>query len=120
MVIPPKMYVPERGDLVWINFDPQAGHEQWGRRPALILSPTEYNEKSNLAVLCPITSKGKGHPFEVALPPGLAVIGFILANQIKNVDWRIRNTAYIGKASDDSIREVVRLVHLLLREPSTT
>ena len=117
MVSRTNTYVPERGDVVWISLDPQSGHEQSGRRPALVLSPIEYNEKSGLVVVCPITSKVKGHPFEVALPPGLAVVGVILADQIKNLDWRTRNAVFISKLPDDSIREVVRFVHLLLQEP---
>src|SRR5438105_7801743 len=83
-------YVPRRGDAVWITLDPQAGHEQAGRRPALVLSPETYNGKVGLALLCPITNRGKGYPFEVVLPPGLAVTGVVLADQLKNLDWQVR------------------------------
>src|SRR5438552_10794224 len=84
-------YVPARGDAVWISLDPQAGHEQAGRRPALVLSPSSYNRKAGLALMCPITSHAKGYPFEVAVPADLAVTGVILADQIKSLDWRIRH-----------------------------
>jgi len=84
-------YVPERGDVVWITFNPQAGHEQAGRRPAVVLSPKTYNGKVGLALLCPITSQVKGYPFEVALPEGLPVSGVILSDQVKNLNWKARN-----------------------------
>jgi mRNA interferase MazF len=83
-------HVPGRGEVVWIAFDPQAGHEQAGRRPALVLSPKAYNGKVGLALLCPITRRAKGYPFEVAIPPGLAVEGVVLADQAKRLDWRAR------------------------------
>src|SRR5437762_13948374 len=81
-------YVPERGDAVWLTLDPQAGHEQAGRRPALVLSPAAYNGRVGLALCCPITNQAKGYPFEVALPDGLAVSGVVLADQVKSLDWR--------------------------------
>jgi mRNA interferase MazF len=90
-------YVPRRGDAVWLNFNPQSGHEQAGRRPALVLSPESYNRKAGLAVLCPITSQVKGYPFEVELPLGLPVQGAILADQVKSLDWRAREAALIKK-----------------------
>src|SRR5512136_3155042 len=83
-------YIPERGDAVWITLDPQAGHEQGGRRPALVLSPAAYNGRVGLALLCPITSQRKGYPFEVALPAGLKIQGVVLADQVKSLDWQIR------------------------------
>ena len=87
-------YIPERGDVIWLNFNPQAGHEQAGRRPALVLSPAAYNGKVGLALLCPITSQVKGYPFEVLLPAGLPVRGAILADQAKSLDWRIRQAEF--------------------------
>ena len=87
-------YIPERGDAIWLNFNPQAGHEQAGPRPALVLSPAAYNGKVGLALLCPITSCVKGYPFEVPLPAGLAVNGVILADQVKSLDWRIRRAEF--------------------------
>jgi mRNA interferase MazF len=84
-------YIPERGDVVWITFNPQAGHEQAGRRPAVVLSPKTYNSKAGLALLCPITSQVKGYPFEVSLPEGLPVSGVVLSDQVKSLDWKARN-----------------------------
>src|SRR2546427_12812343 len=83
-------YVPERGDAVWISLDPQAGHEQAGRRPALVLSPAAYNGRVGLALFCPITSQVKGYPFEVPIPAGLPISGVIGADQVKSLDWRAR------------------------------
>ena len=82
--------LPDRGDLVWIDFTPQAGHEQAGRRPGLVLSPRAYHNRTPFVVVCPITSKVKGYPFEVALPPGLPVGGVVLADQVKSLDRRVR------------------------------
>lgn len=89
-----KSFIPKRGNIVWIDFDPQSGHEQAGRRPALVVSPAAYNEKVGLALLCPITSQVKGYPFEVAIPKGLGVSGVILADQIKNLDWQSREAEF--------------------------
>ncbi|MFN2603546.1 MAG: endoribonuclease MazF [Gemmatimonadaceae bacterium] len=88
-------YVPERGDAVWLSFDPQAGHEQSGRRPAIVLSPRIYNKRSGLALLCPVSSKVKGYPFEVELPPGLPIAGAVLSDQLRSLDWRARGAARI-------------------------
>ena len=101
-----KSFIPKRGHIVWINFDPQSGHEQAGRRPALVVSPAAYNEKIGLALLCPITSQVKGYPFEVAIPKGLSVSGVILADQIKNLDWKSREAEF----GCDAPHEVVNLV----------
>src|SRR6266404_7743961 len=87
------MDVPERGDVVWIDFDPQAGHEQAGRRPAIVLSPASYNRRSSLALICPITSQAKGYPFEVVTPSGLGVTGVVLSDQARNLDWRARKAS---------------------------
>ncbi len=83
-------YVPNRGDVVWISLNPQAGHEQAGRRPALVISPGSYNARTGLSLMCPVTSHIKGYPFEVAIPTGLPVSGAILADQVKSLDWRAR------------------------------
>ena len=90
MVIPDAS-VPGRGDVVWLDFTPQSGHEQAGRRPALVLSPRAYNDKVGLAIVCPITNQQKGYPFEVDIPDGHGVTGVILADQVKSLDWRARN-----------------------------
>jgi mRNA interferase MazF len=88
-------YIPDRGDLVWLNFDPTIGHEQSGRRPALIVSPRSYNQKTGLALAIPITSKVKGYVFEVLLPEGLPISGVVLSDQIKSIDWVGRNADFI-------------------------
>ena len=107
-------YIPERGDLIWINFHPQAGHEQGGRRPAVVLSPASYNGKVGLALLCPITNQIKGYPFEVLLPEGLPVTGVILADQVKSLDWRMRNADFIAKLPDTTLKQVLQKLHTLL------
>src|SRR5260370_18414405 len=94
-------FVPDAGDLVWLTFDPQAGHEQRGRRPALILSPRAYNLRSRLAVACPITSHVKGYPFEVPLPAGGTITGAVLADHLKNLDWEARRAVFESKAPID-------------------
>ena len=91
-------YVPDTGDIVWLAFSPQAGHEQAGHRPALVLSPRGYNEKTGLAVFCPITSRVKGYPFEVALPDSSAVTGVVLSDQIRNLDWQARRARFAAHA----------------------
>jgi mRNA interferase MazF len=107
-------YIPNRGDIVWINFNPQAGHEQAGRRPALILSPKDYNSKVGLAILCLITSKKKGYPFEVQIPEGLPISGVILSDQAKSMDWKIRNTEFICKLDNQSVEQVLQRLNTLL------
>ena len=109
-------YVPERGDVVWITFNPQAGHEQAGRRPAVILSPGAYNAKVGLALLCPITSQIKGYPFEVVIPPGLRVSGAILADQVKSLDWQARQAEFICALPALTISEILQKVGALLAE----
>jgi len=107
-------YVPERGDVVWITFHPQAGHEQAGRRPALVLSPQAYNGKVGLAVLCPVTAQIKGYPFEVAIPAGLPVNGVILADQVKSLDWRARHAEWIFTLAPEVTTEVLLKLGTLL------
>ncbi len=109
-------YVPERGDAVWITLDPQAGHEQAGRRPALVLSPSAYNGRVGLALLCPITNQAKGYPFEVPLPEGLSVTGVVGADQVKNLDWRARKASRICPVPEAVVAEVVRRLQTLLVE----
>jgi mRNA interferase MazF len=108
-------YVPERGDLVWINFQPQAGREQSGRRPALVLSPAAYNGKVGLALLCPITNQAKGYPFEVRVPDGLGVTGVVLADHVKSLDWCLRDAAFLAKAPAAMVDDVLAKLATLLR-----
>ena len=107
-------YVPERGDLVWLQFDPQVGHEQAGHRPALVVSPKAYNRKIGLALFCPITSQIKGYPFEVILPEELPVSGAVLSDQVKSLDWRARDAQFVCAAPEDILDEVQARVLALL------
>jgi len=109
-----RAYVPDAGDLVWLTCDPQAGHEQRGRRPALILSPRAYNAKARLAVACPITSQIKGYPFEVPLPPGGRIAGAVLADHVKNLDWQVRHVVFEVKAPADVLTDVRERLRVLL------
>ena len=110
-------YVPDRGDAVWIALNPQAGHEQAGRRPAVILSPAAYNGRVGLAILCPITNQIKGYPFEVVLPPGLAVTGAVLSDQVKSLDWRARQAELICALPAEMVAEVLAKLATLLSGP---
>lgn len=103
-------YCPDSGDLVWFDFDPRAGHEQAGRRPALVLSSRLFNRKVSLAFVCPITSKIKGYASEVPLPSGLPVYGVVLCSHLRSLDWQARNPVLIGKAPDDVLLEVREIV----------
>ncbi len=108
-------YVPERGDILWLTFDPQAGHEQAGRRPALVLSPAAYNRRAKLALVCPITNQAKGYPFEVALPAGLPLSGVVLADHLKSADWAARRAQFAAKAPAGVLAEVTAKLRPLLR-----
>jgi len=110
-------YVPCRGDLVWLQFNPQAGHEQAGHRPALVVSPLSYNRRVGLAICCPVTSQVKGYPFEVLLPQGLRVDGAILSDQIKSLDWRVRKAKRIGTVPADVLQETIGKI-LALVDPA--
>ncbi len=107
-------YVPERGDLVWLTFNPQAGHEQAGRRPAVVLSPAAYNGKVGLALFCPVTSQVKGYPFEVPLPEGAPVEGVVLADQVKSLDWKVRRAEKIFTIPPESIKEILQMIEKLI------
>ena len=109
-------YIPDSGDIVWIMFNPQAGHEQAGHRPALVLSPKAYNGKVGLAILCPITSQVKGYPFEVLIPDGLEINGAILSDQVKSLDWRARKAEFSCKLPPAAFNEVVQKLSALIRQ----
>jgi mRNA interferase MazF len=109
-----RAYVPDAGDLVWLTFDPQAGHQQRGRRPALILSPRIYNAKARLALACPVTSQVKGYPFEVALPAAGPITAVVLADHVRNVDWEARRVVFETKAPADILTEVRERLRALL------
>jgi len=107
-------YCPRRGDVVWISFHPQAGHEQAGHRPALVLSPEAYNRKVGLAILCPVTSQIKGYPFEVDVPSGLKASGAVLSDQVKSMDWRARGASFVCTLPEAVVRQVLNKVGTLL------
>ncbi|PLR86714.1 endoribonuclease MazF [Bacillus sp. V33-4] len=108
-------YIPERGDLVWLTFTSQTGHEQAGRRPALVISPKAYNGKVGLALLCPVTSKVKGYPFEVILPQDLPIEGAVLSDQVKSLDWQARQAMFICSTPKEIIEEVQGKIELLIK-----
>lgn len=106
-------FVPARGDVIWLTFDPRVGREQAGRRPALVLSAKPYNKLVGLAIVCPITSLAKGYPFEVPIG-GKKVSGSVLADHVKSVDWRERNATFVETASDEIVVEALARVAALL------
>ena len=111
----PKNYIPDRGDLVWLEFNPQTGHEQAGKRPALIISPLAYNRVVGLALLCPVTSKVKNYPFEVKLPEKSKIQGVILSDQVKSLDWQMRKVSFIEKVRKDILEEVIEKLLVLIK-----
>ena len=107
-------YIPNSGDIVWITFNPQAGHEQAGRRSALVLSPAAYNGKVGLAIFCPITSQIKGYPFEVLIPAGQKISGAILSDQVKSLDWKARQAEFVCELPASTMDEVLQKLNTLL------
>ncbi|CAK7193134.1 Endoribonuclease toxin MazF [Commensalibacter sp. Nvir] len=110
-----KKYIPDAGDIVWLHFDPQAGHEQAGHRPALVLSSSVYNSRTNLMLCCPITSQIKGYPFEVLLSDDKK--SAVLADQVKSLDWSVRNAVLKGKATKSELSEVRKKAAILIGNP---
>ena len=98
-----RIYTPDTGEVVWLEFDPQAGHEQAGHRPALVISPASYNSKTGLMVCCPLTTRIKGYPFEVAIAG--APESVVLADQVKSLDWRARRASHKGRVSAAELEE---------------
>jgi mRNA interferase MazF len=115
-VVKKPAYVPERGDLVWLNVDPPVGHEKAGRRPALVVSPKAYNGKVGLAIFCPVTSRVKRYPFEVAVT-GETIGGVVLADQVRSLDWRARHAAFVERAPESVVAEVLGKLDTLVRLP---
>jgi mRNA interferase MazF len=110
----PNIYIPERGDIVKINFSPHQGHEQGFERPAIILSPSQYNRMTSLSLMCPITTKSKGFKFEVQLSDGMQTAGVILSDHIKSFDWKARQVKFIEKAPIELVEEVLAKLETLL------
>lgn len=109
-----RAYVPDRGDLIWLEFNPQAGHEQAGRRPAFVVSPRAYHRKVGLALVCPVTSNVKQYPFEVALPAGARTRGAILSDQVKSLDWRVRKATFIERLAEEVANDVTARILALV------
>lgn len=106
-------YIPDRGDIIWLNFTPQTGHEQKGLRPAIVISPREYNKKTDLALCCPITSNIKGYPFEVIVQ-GKKINGAALSDHVKNLDWKVRKAKFIEKAHQTVLEECINKLSVLI------
>lgn len=106
-------YVPDRGDVVWLTFDPQAGHEQAGRRPAVVVSPRTYNGKVGLALVCPVTAARKGYPYEVEIPTGQPITGVILSDQLKSLDWRARKAEHVCPLPSDTLLDALAKIRTL-------
>ncbi|MDR2922605.1 MAG: endoribonuclease MazF [Treponema sp.] len=107
-----KKYLPERGDIVWLDFNPQTGHEQKGKRPAIVISPKEYNEKTGLGLFCPITSKIKNYPFEARIE-NKKINGVVLSDQIKSLDWEARGIEFIAKETSEKTDEIIGKIRVL-------
>ena len=107
-------YIPAKGDFIALSFDPQSGHEQKGRRPALVVSNTLFNRRTGLAVVCPVTTTDRRFPFHVPIPEGAGVSGFVMAEQVKSIDFRTRRAARIGKAPTDLLEEVLAVLDACL------
>ena len=110
--VPP--YVPARGDIIWLNFTPQAGHEQAGIRPALVLSPEDYNRLTSLVLCCPVTSQAKGYPYESPLPVGGRITGVVLADHLKSMDWRARKAQFAARARPEVVTDVFEMLKSIL------
>ena len=113
-----RRYVPNRGDIVWLEFNPQTGHQQAGHRPALVVSPKSYNQKVGLALFCPITSQVKGYPCEVVFPEKYKVSGAVLSDQVKSLDWQVRRAKRIATVPNDVMEEVLAKILVLLERES--
>lgn len=109
-----RKYVPDRADIVWLELSPQAGYEQAGHRPALVLSPAAYNRRTGLMLCCPITTRIKGYPFEVAIAGPSGTAGVVLADQVKCLDWRARRAKRKNEAPAEIVTEVLAKLHALL------
>jgi mRNA interferase MazF len=116
-VVTAASWVPDRGDLVWLTFRPGAGHEQSGRRPALVLSPVAYNSAVGLAICCPVTTQVKGYPFEVTVPKNLPVAGVILSDHLKSLDWRERRAVFACRLPGEIVADVLSRLVTLLGQP---
>jgi mRNA interferase MazF len=104
------VYIPKKGDFIAVTFDPQSGHEQKGRRPALVVSNTLFNQRTGLTIVCPLTTTDRGYPFHVAITANPHVSGFVMVEQVKSIDYHAREAKLIGKASDNLLDEVLSIL----------
>jgi mRNA interferase MazF len=111
-----KAYIPKKGDIIWINFNPQSGREQMGRRPALVVSPNIYNRKAGLIIVCPITTKIKNYPFEVKIPDTLIISGVVLSDQVKSLDYQTREAEFVCKIPSETLAEVIMMINKLFTQ----
>jgi mRNA interferase MazF len=111
-----KAYIPKKGDIIWINFNPQSGREQMGRRPALVVSPNIYNRKVGLIIVCPITTKIKNYPFEVKIPDTLIISGVVLSDQVKSLDYQTREAEFVCKIPSETLAEVIMMINKLFTQ----
>lgn len=109
-----KSYIPEKGDFVWVNFTPQVGHEQAGKRPAIVLTESTYNSTTGMMIVCPITKHAKGYPFEVEITKGSIVFGVVLSDHVKSIDWKGRGAEFISKADNRLVLTVLSVISDLL------
>jgi len=107
-------YIPEKGDVIWLYFNPQTGHEQAGKRPALVITPKQYNKATGLGLFCPITSKIKQYPFEVIIPEEFGISGVVLSDHVKNLDWKARKAEFIFRLPENLIKEVISKLRVLI------
>jgi mRNA interferase MazF len=110
-----RLYIPRKGDFVTLSFDPQAGHEQKGRRPALVVSNDLFNEHTGLVIVCPITNTDRGFPFHLAVPRDASVTGFVMVEQVKSVDHAMRRAKFVERASEDFVADVLDLIEACIR-----
>lgn len=111
-----KAYISKKGDIIWINFNPQSGREQMGRRPALVVSPNIYNRKVGLIIVCPITTKIKNYPFEVKIPDTLIISGVVLSDQVKSLDYQTREAEFVCKIPSEILAEVIMMINKLFTQ----
>ena len=104
------IYIPKQGDFISLSFDPQAGHEQKGRRPAFVISKTLFNQHTGLAIVCPLTNTDRKIPFHVPVPVTTSLTGFIMIEQVKSIDYKARNARFIKSASEDLLSEVLSIL----------
>ncbi len=108
-------YIPQKGDFITLSFDPQAGHEQKGRRPALVVSNNLFNKHTGLAIVCPVTNTDRGFPFHLAVPSGSTLTGFVMVEQVKSIDYAVRRAKFVESGAKEFVEDVLELIDACLR-----